>query len=95
MLTRAMSAGRVKNRMRSRWIPSLFALTFILAWIPAGGAEQGYHFLRPRPTVPPEHLSPDELAITKAFERMDPAVVVLLTDESEISEEDGELILNW
>jgi serine protease Do len=74
-------------------ISALVALTIMLAWIPAGGAEQGHHYLPPRPTVSPGHLSPDELAITKAFERVDPAVVVLLTEESEISEEDGELVL--
>lgn len=93
ILSHAMSTGRVKGRVNSPWISSLFALTFILAWIPAGGAEQGHHFLRPRPTAPPEHLSPDELAITKAFERVDPTVVILLTEESEISEDDGELLL--
>lgn len=93
MSTQAMSTRKVKNGMTVPGISALVALVIILAWSPADGAEQEQHYLRPRPTATPGHLSSDERAIAKAFQRVNPAVVVLLTEESEISEEDGELVL--
>ena len=58
----------------------------------AGAVEEKHH-LTPRPPVSTGELGRDERQIVSAFEKVDPAVVVLFTKETAITEEDEELRL--
>ncbi len=77
----------------------LCALAIGVVWVvPSSLARDGgviaeKHYLEPPRPVSTEGLSRDERKIVQAFERMNGAVVVLLTQEAEITEEAGQIVL--
>ncbi|MBI4169786.1 MAG: trypsin-like peptidase domain-containing protein [Acidobacteria bacterium] len=68
-------------------------LTFLLFSVGNSRALEERHFLGPPPPLSTEGLNRDERAIVRAFERVNHAVVVLETEETDIAQEDEALVL--
>lgn len=81
------------RRLRALVIGIVFAHTLSLAADAEVGVKDGKHYAAPSRPVSKDDLSRDERKIVQAFERVNGAVVVLLTRGTEITEEEGQIVL--
>jgi len=86
-----MMASKDSKRLRtwSRRI-GIAALSALVGDLVAAGER---HYLMPPPPLSTKELGREERAIVRAFERVNGTVVVILTDEMEIIDEEGEVRL--
>ncbi len=80
------------KRFRSSRLRTALLIVALLPVAQAPAADK-HHFSPPPPSGSLRELESDERAIVRAFQRVSPSVVVLFTEEMEVTQEDEELHL--